>query len=187
MTELQKSIISLKSQGYSHNKISTELNCSKSTVSYHLNSDAKIKTRDRQRKFRANSHPYYNKLSSFKSETKPTKLTTKQKDCAEKLIYVKIYDFHNIKGAKIKTEPTFTIDDVINKFGENPKCYLTGKIIDIYKPRTYHFDHIIPRSKGGDNSLDNLGICSKEANLAKGNLTLDEFVSLCKTISNKWS
>ncbi len=78
--------------------------------------------------------------------------------------------------------PTFTVEDVINKFGENPKCYLTGEQLDIYQPRTYAFDHIIPASRGGLSSIDNLGLCTKQANMAKSDLTPDEFYKLCKKV-----
>lgn len=76
----------------------------------------------------------------------------------------------------------FTSQDVIDKFGEAPVCYLTGQPIDISKPRTYQFDHIIPRSRGGTNDLDNLGICTRMANLAKSSMTLDEFTNFCSLV-----
>ena len=41
---------------------------------------------------------------------------------------------------------------------------------------------IVPRCKGGDNSIDNLGICIKEANSAKSDMMLGDFISLCKDI-----
>ena len=78
----------------------------------------------------------------------------------------------------------FTTQDVLDKFGDNPVCYLTGTPIDLNKPETYHFDHIIPTSKGGTNDLSNLGICLKEANNAKSDLSLDELKQLCKKILN---
>ncbi len=76
----------------------------------------------------------------------------------------------------------FTVDEVIEKFGENPRCYLTGERINIHKPRTYQFDHIIPKSRGGTSDIDNLGICTKQANLAKSDMTLDEFMNLCNVV-----
>ena len=71
---------------------------------------------------------------------------------------------------------------MIDKITENPICYLTGKPIDLDKPETYHLDHIIPTSKGGSNNLDNLGICLKEANYAKGELSIVELYQLCEDI-----
>ena len=64
----------------------------------------------------------------------------------------------------------------------NPHCYLTGRPIDLLKPKSYHCDHIIPVSKGGLASLDNLALACKDANIAKGNLSIDDFISLCKEI-----
>ena len=75
-----------------------------------------------------------------------------------------------------------TFNEVMKKFGDNPKCYLTGLPIDIKDTRSYHFDHIIPTSRGGTNTLDNLGICTKAANMAKSDMTPDELYDLCKLI-----
>ncbi len=82
----------------------------------------------------------------------------------------------------VSEKRTFTPQDIINKFGDNPQCYLTGKLIDIYKPRTYQFDHIIPVAKGGDNSLSNLGICTKQVNSSKTDMTPEEYIELCKEV-----
>ena len=76
----------------------------------------------------------------------------------------------------------FTFKDVVDKFGVETECYLTGVKINLYEPRTYEFDHIVPRSKGGSNELSNLGILSKAANQAKSNLSVDEFLSLCEAV-----
>jgi 5-methylcytosine-specific restriction endonuclease McrA len=43
-------------------------------------------------------------------------------------------------------------------------------------------DHIIPVSRGGDNSLDNCQILSKEVNQAKSNMTDEEFIEMCKRV-----
>ncbi len=79
-------------------------------------------------------------------------------------------------------KPEITADQIISMFNQNPVCYLTGDQIDINKPRTYNFDHIIPRSKGGQNTLDNLGICTKVVNMAKNDMSPDEFFNLCKKV-----
>ena len=41
---------------------------------------------------------------------------------------------------------------------------------------------VIPVSLGGENSLDNLGICCPQANSAKSDLCLEDFFSLCKEL-----
>ena len=76
----------------------------------------------------------------------------------------------------------FTVEDVVEKFKDNQKCYLTGLPIDINQPRTYHFDHIIPVSKGGSNYIDNLGITTKKANMMKSDMTVDELLDICKLV-----
>lgn len=76
-----------------------------------------------------------------------------------------------------------TVDELLKKFGTKPKCYLTGQEIDIYQPKTYEFDHKTPRSRGGNNNIDNLGICIKNANRAKHDMTPDEFINLCKMVA----
>ena len=76
----------------------------------------------------------------------------------------------------------FTLKELKNKIGTNPKCYLTGESIDLSNPSDYSLDHIIPVSKGGESSLSNLGIIKSDINQAKYNLTPEEFLSLCKRV-----
>lgn len=76
----------------------------------------------------------------------------------------------------------FSWHDVINKFGWHTTCYLTGRPINLQEPDTYHFDHKIPISKGGSSDIENLGIACNYANLAKNNLMIEDFISLCKEV-----
>jgi len=76
----------------------------------------------------------------------------------------------------------FNYLDVIEKFGQNPICYLTGKPIDYYNGQSYHLDHVIPSRLGGTNELDNMQICSKYANQAKSDLSIEELYQLCQSI-----
>ena len=46
----------------------------------------------------------------------------------------------------------------------------------------YCFDHIIPVSKGGSNDLSNLGITTPAANYSKSDLTVEEYLNLCKLV-----
>jgi 5-methylcytosine-specific restriction endonuclease McrA len=59
------------------------------------------------------------------------------------------------------------------------KCALTGRDLDFW---TMELDHIIPRSKGGQNALNNVQWTCEEANQAKKNLTDDDFIKLCKDV-----
>lgn len=78
--------------------------------------------------------------------------------------------------------PLFTVSELLSKIGPNPKCYLTNDPIDLSQRETYQLDHIVPRSKGGLNTLDNCGLVTKNANMVKHDLLLDELVIICKKI-----
>ena len=79
------------------------------------------------------------------------------------------------------TGSKFTLDQFLQKIGIHPKCYLTGRPIDLDKG-DYHFDHIKPKSKGGDDSLENCGLASRSANLAKNDMTPNEFIAFCQEV-----
>jgi 5-methylcytosine-specific restriction endonuclease McrA len=180
-TALAENIRILRNDGKSYNQICKILNCSKSLVCYYINPEQKSKRRQRQRKNREKLHPYTRKTSRFQlQKRKPTKTFKKNK--IKFIIRYRIEKFYRNNQGVPMSEQKFTVDDVIKKFGENPKCYLTGVAIDISKPRTYHFDHIVPTSRGGDNSINNLQICTKAANLAKSNMLLSELYDFCNAV-----
>jgi 5-methylcytosine-specific restriction endonuclease McrA len=178
-------ILELRAQGKSYNEIVLILGCSKGTIAFHCGKDQKKKHADRSRKNREKSHPYKKKIDTFFFNSRRSKNKTKQtKSTIDRLIYAKVHGFCKIKvdNKEISMKTNFTVDDVINKFGKNPTCYLSGDSIDIYRSKTYEFDHIIPRSRGGTNDIDNLGICTREVNQSKRDMTPDEFINLCKKI-----
>lgn len=177
-------ILLLHSQGKSRMEIQSILGCSKSTISYNLSQGQKSKNLKRTQNRRA-SHPFAYKLERFKYRVTEKPLSRPQRNKAETLIFYKIRRFHKIQGKgnrNMHTDLTFTVQDVINKFGEKPVCYLTGAQLDIYKPREYAFDHIIPASRGGSNTIDNLGLCTRAVNAAKSDMTPDEFHELCRQV-----
>lgn len=178
MTILYDQILELRKLGKSYQQIANKLGCSPSTPAYYLSPGQKERCVANNKK-RRHKHPYTLKLESFKQERIKLIKTIKSTSTILSLLRKKIINFNRKNNMNNKN---FTIEDLLNKFGENPKCYLTGESIDIYKPRTYQFDHIIPRSRGGQNTLDNLGICTKKANIAKSNMTPDEFINLCKLV-----
>ena len=174
-------ILELRGQGKTYNEIVSLLGCSKGTVGYHLGDNQKQKTRFRTRIRRRVEHPFVRKLEKFKSPYHtPVRKPPIHK--TRKLIQLKIETFFKDRRLKMYTTPSFTVQDVLDKAGPNPTCYLTGQPIDINQPRTYNFDHIIPVSKGGQNTLDNLGICTKKANESKTDMTPDEFIAFCKLV-----
>jgi CRISPR/Cas system Type II protein with McrA/HNH and RuvC-like nuclease domain len=50
-----------------------------------------------------------------------------------------------------------------------------GEPIDLQDMPRYSFDHIIPLSRGGESTLENMGLALKEANQAKSDLTKKNF------------
>ena len=175
--KLKPQILKLRAEGKTYNQIAKELDCSKSVISYHCGNGS-----EKERVLSAlKKRPIlYSKISRFKgrctrsdykkiqSKIKTFKRSTKNSACSSTIVN--------------SINKNYTYKDVLNKIGDNPVCYLTGTPIDLNKPETYQLDHIIPTSKGGSNDLDNLQICIKEANTAKGDLMVDELYELCEKI-----
>lgn len=189
---IKNQILELKNQGVGFNEIKRRLKCSSATLSYHLSKGQKAKNYQRTVN-RRNKHPYIRKIENFIYGNRSRSNIKKNPTYSwYKLLLSKILGFSiTQEGRQVKmngkrilatTMKVFSVEDVIEKFGEHPKCYLTGKILDIQKPRTYQFDHIIPVSQGGDCTIDNLGLCTKEANEAKGSMTPSEFFDFCRKV-----
>jgi CRISPR/Cas system Type II protein with McrA/HNH and RuvC-like nuclease domain len=153
---MKEQILELRAKGYSYRKIQSELGCSKSTISYHCGSGQKEKLKKRSDKYKE-EFPFLKKAENFDLQYRDKNVMYSQKRgyCRKKL-----------------KDYLSTVD----------KCYLTGREIDTDFTNTYQFDHIIPRSRGGDNSFENLGIATPDANRAKHNLSVEEFIQLSKDI-----
>ena len=174
---IKDKILELKGQGKSYNIIMKELNCSKGTVAYHLGLGQINKSANRQRT-RRNSDKLIQKIERFHND-RPLKSNLPNSSLkVQKIIYLKWHRFHrgDISMAN------FTSEDLRKKIGDNPVCYSTGRAIDLTKSREYHLDHIIPVSKGGKNTLDNCGITCRDANQSKTDLSLEDYIKLCKEV-----
>lgn len=174
-TPRKEKILKLRAEGKTYNEIQEELGCSKSVISYHCSEAGNEKRRVLERN-KTDSHKLSRKVSAFKCRISRTifraKLKTFKRRHWKSRTHTKV---NNISQ-------NYTTKDVLEKFGDNPVCYLTGTPIDLNKPETYQFDHIIPASKGGTNDLSNLGICIRAANYAKNDLDLEELYILCENI-----
>ena len=175
-------ILRLRAEGKSYNEIHRITGASTGTISFHCGKGQKEKYYKRCLLANSKKHPYKRKIERFIIKHMKIPKIKKQTYTNKLLLKSKIDKFHYNRKIKEYEKISFTFEDIINKFGDNPKCYLTGKPININKPRAYHFDHIVPVSKGGANTLDNLGICTKEANMSKTDHTLEEFIDLCKDV-----
>jgi 5-methylcytosine-specific restriction endonuclease McrA len=169
---MKEKILKLRKDGKSYRQISEILKCSKGTISYYCGVGQKDKTRNRLRKRRENV--LLTKVERFKNEkTINTLKNVKNNFSAFQENDIK---FKNRFNKNIKK--TFDWNDVIKKFGVNTYCYLSGEEINLFE-KTYELDHIIPLSKNGNNSIDNLGILNKTVNKMKHDLTPDEFIDWC--------
>lgn len=58
-------------------------------------------------------------------------------------------------------------------------CALTGVRLN---RENAHLDHIIPKAKGGTNGIGNLRWTCKEVNIAKRDMTDEEFLAMCESV-----
>jgi len=162
---MEKQILALRAEGKSYNEIAKILKCSKGIVSYYCGFGQKEKSKIRQRKNRTTVNGILtNKLDKFLR---------------------KIYDFR--RNGKNNREflglNINTIEDYKNYISTlNPVCYLTNRKINFLDSKSYSLDHIIPLSKGGMNDISNLGLTCRDANMAKTDMSLKEFIQLCKEV-----
>lgn len=162
---MKDQIIQLRNEGKSYREICRLLGCSKGTVSYHCGKDQKEKTRNRTQKSRQ-QNSLLKKVDNFKQ-------TSPLKSPPSILLKARVDKWN-------QNEKTFYYKDVLEKF--NPKCYLSGRDVDFTDSRSYSLDHIIPVSKGGSNTLDNMGVTCREANQAKSDLLIPDLLKLCEDI-----
>lgn len=175
---LRSQILNLHEQGYTQKEIANILKCAKSAVSYHIYPNERLNCIRRTK-----NNPIYRKITSYLSSYKREyKIYKRQINLAiQKKIYFFMYLKKKYKGKQMSKLP-ITKNDVINKFGENPVCYLSGKKLNWEDASTYSFDHKLPISRGGESTIDNMGICDYKVNQCKNNLTPEEFIQMCKDV-----
>lgn len=156
---LREKINILRLQGKSYRQISDELKCSKGSIAYHCNELVKKKATENGRKWKR-KNTLAHKLHTF---------------CHPSLYKRKLYEIS-------ERSSNLTLENLKQKFGTFPKCYISGVPINLDNPEEYSLDHIIPLSKGGKMSLENCGLTTTKANMVKSDLSYDELICFCKTI-----
>jgi hypothetical protein len=59
------------------------------------------------------------------------------------------------------------------------QCALTGRLLT---PDAASLDHIIPLRDGGEHTIENAQVLHKAVNRAKGTLTNEQFIQLCREV-----
>ena len=59
------------------------------------------------------------------------------------------------------------------------RCALTGRMLT---PQTAALDHIVPIRLGGEHVIENTQVLHKDVNRAKGSLTSNEFIDMCREV-----
>lgn len=178
MSKLKEQILILRSDNKSYNEIAKILRCSKSIVGYYCNDITNSKQRKSTSLWRNTlKGRIKSRLCTFCARISHGGRRISNRTWRKRLRrYIEHFQNRGMKSLnKIKTL------DIINKFGTKTKCYLTGTPIDLEKDN-YCFDHIVPVSKGGTNDLSNLGITIPIANYSKSDLTVEEYLELCKKV-----
>lgn len=71
------------------------------------------------------------------------------------------------------------IERATKKILSTSKCYLSGRPIDISDTRQWSLDHRNPKSRGGTNSINNMGVSSSIVNRSKQDMNVLEFIEMC--------
>jgi 5-methylcytosine-specific restriction endonuclease McrA len=159
---MKEQILELRAQGKSYNEIKEIVGCSKGTISYHCGEGQKEKNNNRK------------KVNRLEPEG-----IVRQK--VERFLNEKLKDFKRGKSY-LPTNSSIVYKEAIALIKNNPYCYLTGRKLNLEDRKSYSLDHIIPLSKGGSNELDNMGLTCRDANQSKWELSVEDYLTLCKEV-----
>ncbi|GIX04924.1 MAG: hypothetical protein KatS3mg114_0793 [Planctomycetaceae bacterium] len=79
-----------------------------------------------------------------------------------------------------RSSETVTVQEVHDLLvRQDFRCALTGEPLD---PADASMDHILAVSRGGPHTIENAQILRRDVNRAKGTLTNEEFITLCRAV-----
>lgn len=155
---LRDQIIELKSQGLSVKSIAEKLGCTKTNIYYHITPGERERVLVFQRIQRKRNHVILEKRMRQRYENV----------------------IKRFRGRKEEPNTVCSYAEFL-KLSKSKVCNISGRPVDILSPDC-HVDHLIPVSKGGNHSIDNLQLVCKEANMAKYDLSMEELLLLCTDI-----
>lgn len=158
---MKEQIIKLRQEGKTYRDIQQEVGCSLSTIAYYCGENQKEKSKNRQIQLRKNDKY----VLSRKVDT-----------------YIGRVENNNIAYNKSYQKRDENHKNILNKLIENPVCYLTGRKIDLSNGSSYHIDHINPYTDSRDNSIDNAQLACRDANMSKSDMSLENYLKLCKEV-----
>ena len=154
---MKEEILRLRQEGKTYTQIQDILGCSRGTISYHCGEGQKEKTKERTiRSRRGVRSIVLRKIDLFIN-----------RNSTNRLEYTRRSNIH---------------EEMYNKIISNPVCYITGDRIDLSDPKSYSLDHINPYHISQDNSVENLGLTTKDVNQSKAHLTLQQYIELCRKV-----
>lgn len=187
----------IRNCGASYFQIAKHFNLSKSTLSYHLSKGGK----ERQYKYKQQNKENHEfivskKATAFKAKKyTPKEIKKPKEESIDRIINCKAQQFKKEYKGKDKMKrknnckqgnfsKNWTGKDALKHIGgkDNAYCYLTGEKLDLDKSDEYHFDHILPPRKDGTNDLSNLGAATRNANVSKNDMTVEEYLELCSKV-----
>ena len=95
------------------------------------------------------------------------------------------------RNAKENGQEIYTTTQVLERWGT--KCHICDKEIDLNAPTQcgekgwengLHLDHVIPLSKGGPDTLDNVKPAHGKCNIAKGDKVVDKTLTTANNTDN---
>jgi len=111
-----------------------------------------------------------------------TYLKSNNSDDEKKIFMYKCREKANDNNKRVCFTHKITSIDVLNCLKRNNfKCFYCN---DNIKTKTWHLEHVVPISKGGLNSFDNIAPSCKICNLMKGSLFKEDFINKCYKIVN---